>query len=80
MSVVRIIVVDPFPRAGESDLVIYQVPERSRAFEILTEILSKEGIEFVTIEAEHHQISEEERRRRGRESQRRRREKLRQAK
>lgn len=71
MSVIRIIAVDPFPRAGESDLVIYQVPEKSRAFEILTEMLAKEGIEFVTIEAEHHRMPEEERKRRKLESVRR---------
>lgn len=64
MAVVRVIAVDPFPRADESDLVIYQVPERSRAYELLTELLSKEGIEFVTIEAEHNAMPEEERKRR----------------
>lgn len=69
--IVRIIAVDPFPRADESDLVVYQVPERSRAYELLTELLSKEGIEFVTIDAEHNAMPAEERRRRNAESARR---------
>ena len=49
--IIRIIVVDPLPRQGESDLVVYQVPEHSRAFELLADLLTKEGLEWTTLES-----------------------------
>jgi hypothetical protein len=48
--IVRIIAVDPRPRKGESDLVVYQVPEHSRSHELLVEVFKEAGIEVVTIE------------------------------
>lgn len=47
--IVRIIAVDPRPRKGESDLLIYQVPEHSRAHELLLELFADAKIENVTI-------------------------------
>ena len=49
--IIRIIVVDPLPRQGESDLVVYQVLEHSRAFELLAGLLTKEGLEWTTLES-----------------------------
>lgn len=49
--IVRLIAVDPRPRVGESDLVVYQVPEHSRAIELLQEIFSDAKIEWAMIES-----------------------------
>lgn len=48
--IVRLIAVDPRPRKGESDLVVYQVPEHSRAHELLTEVFDVAKIEWALIE------------------------------
>jgi len=48
--IIRLIAVDPRPRQGESDLVVYQVPEHSRAHELLAELLDAAAIEWTTIE------------------------------
>jgi hypothetical protein len=48
--IVRLIAVDPRPRKGESDLVVYQVPEHSRAYELLTELMGEAKIEWALIE------------------------------
>lgn len=48
--IIRLIAVDPRPRQGESDLVVYQVPENSRAHELLVEAFGELGIEVVAIE------------------------------
>jgi hypothetical protein len=50
MSIIRLIAVDPRPRLGESDLVVYQVPEKSRAHELLVELLDAASIEHAVIE------------------------------
>lgn len=50
MAVVRVIAVDPFPRAGESDLLVYQVPENSRALELLQSLFNEKRIEWVLLE------------------------------
>lgn len=44
--ITRIIAVDPTPIAGRSDLLVYQVPENSREYKLLTEALSAAGIEW----------------------------------
>lgn len=49
--IVRLIAVDPRPRKGESDLVVYQVPENSRAHKLLEELLDEAGIEHALIES-----------------------------
>jgi hypothetical protein len=37
VAIIRLIVVDPSPREGiKTDLVVYQVPEHSREFGLLT--------------------------------------------
>lgn len=49
--IVRIAAVDPRPRNPHEDVVVYQVPENSRAYELLIEMLEKEGIDWVKIES-----------------------------
>lgn len=48
--IIRLIAVDPRPHKGESDLVIYQVPENSRAHKLLEELMDAAGIEHTLIE------------------------------
>lgn len=48
--IVRLIAVDPRPRKGESDLLVYQVPEKSRAEELLVELFEAAKIEWAKIE------------------------------
>lgn len=48
--IVRLIVVDPRPRKGESDLVVYQVPENSRAHQLLVELCEAAKLEVVLVE------------------------------
>lgn len=48
--IIRLIAVDPRPRKGESDLVVYQVPENSRAHQLLCELLDEAKIEWALIE------------------------------
>lgn len=50
MSIVRLIAVDPRPRIGEGDVVVYQVPEHSREIELLIELFSEHGIEHTVLE------------------------------
>lgn len=48
--IVRIIAVDPHPRKDSvDDIVVWQVPEKSRAAELLTELLDGAKIEHATI-------------------------------
>jgi hypothetical protein len=47
--IVRIIVVDPKPQLGRSDLLVYQVPERSREFAVLTELIGRAGLEWAVV-------------------------------
>ncbi len=47
--IVRLIAVDPRPRQGEGDVVVYQVPERSRAMELLCELLEDAKIEWTML-------------------------------
>lgn len=47
--IVRIIVVDPQPAAGRSDLLVYQVPENSREFAVLIAVFKSAGLEWETI-------------------------------
>lgn len=49
--IVRIVAVDPRPRKCTEDVVVYQVPEASRSYELLVELLEKEGIDWVKIES-----------------------------
>lgn len=48
MSIVRLVVVDPRPRKGESDIRVYQVPEKSREMELLVELFNDAGIEHAS--------------------------------
>lgn len=48
--IIRLIAVDPRPRKGESDLVVYQVPENSRAHQLLEELMDAAGIEHALLE------------------------------
>ena len=49
MSIIRIMVIDPRPRNAKDDTVVYQVPERSRAYELLLEMLETQGLEYVDV-------------------------------
>ena len=49
--IIRIIAVDPSPRDRARDLVVYQVPERSREFELLVWLFEREGIEYTVLES-----------------------------
>jgi hypothetical protein len=49
--IIRLIVVDPRPRKGKSDLLVFQVPEHSREMELLVELLNTAGIEHALLEA-----------------------------
>lgn len=52
MSIVRIIAVDPRPRRNsDTDLVVYQVPEKSRAAELLCELFDEAKIEWAVLES-----------------------------
>lgn len=49
--IIRLIAVDPRPRLNESDLVVYQVPEGSRAEQLLCELLEDAKIEWTKLES-----------------------------
>ena len=49
--IVRLIAVDPRPRPGEGDVVVYQVPEHSREIELLQELMNAAHIEWTVMEA-----------------------------
>lgn len=52
--IARIIAVDPRPRPPKNgvldDVVVYQVPEHSRAYELLIELLDSEHIEHTRLD------------------------------
>lgn len=50
--ITRIIVIGPQPRDPRDDVIVYQVPEHSRAMELLTSLLDGAGLEWVTIESQ----------------------------
>lgn len=48
--IIRLLAVDPRPAPGaESDVVVYQVPENSRAHKLLEELLDMAKIEHTTL-------------------------------
>ena len=49
MSISRVIVLDPEPPADKSDMLVFQVPEHSREFALLTSLFDKAGLEWVEI-------------------------------
>lgn len=49
--IIRVIAIDPDPRDPRDDVIVYQVPEKSRAHELLVELLERHGIEHVEIES-----------------------------
>lgn len=49
--IVRMIAVDPRPRKGEQDLRVYQVPEKSREFELLSELFDAAKIEWTVVQS-----------------------------
>ena len=50
--IVRVIVIDPNPRDPRDDVVVYQVPEKSRAFELLMDMLDCMKLEHVVINSD----------------------------
>jgi hypothetical protein len=48
--IIRILVVDPHPRDPRDDIVVYQVPEKSRAHELLLELLEDANLEYAQID------------------------------
>lgn len=59
MAISRIIAVDPSPRLNEGDIIVYQVPEHSRAEELLCEMLEARQIEWAKIEAKQRNGNKE---------------------
>lgn len=53
--IIRLIAVDPRPRADRSDLLVYQVPENSREHRLLEECFSTLGIEHAVVAAPRKQ-------------------------
>lgn len=49
--IIRIVVVDPDPPEPHDDVLVYQVPENSRAMALLIQLLQDSGIEHTTIES-----------------------------
>jgi hypothetical protein len=49
--IIRVIVIDPRPRDPRDDVIVYQVPEKSRAHELLIEMLEDRRLEFVEIQS-----------------------------
>jgi hypothetical protein len=47
----RIMVVDPQPDPQRGDILVYQVPEKSREFKLLTELFSAAGLEWTVVES-----------------------------
>jgi hypothetical protein len=47
--IIRLIAVDPSPRLGKSDVLVYQVPENSREYEFLIKLLDGARIEWTTL-------------------------------
>lgn len=47
--IIRVIAVDPVAPAGKEDLVVWQVPENSRALELLTAGLAAQKIEWTLL-------------------------------
>lgn len=47
--IIRLLVVDPQPRDLRDDIVIYQVPEKSRAHELLIEMCDERGLDHTTV-------------------------------
>lgn len=53
MSIIRVIAIDPKPRPGtHSDVLVYQVPENSREYELLLDMLTAAGLEWTKIASE----------------------------
>lgn len=51
--IVRLIAQDPRPRVGsKTDLVVYQVPEKSREIELIQELFDSAGIVWTILESQ----------------------------
>lgn len=51
--IIRVMAVDPRPRPNSKhDIVVYQLPEKSREFELLTELFDKARIDWTMIKSE----------------------------
>lgn len=51
MPITRLVVVDPDPPpAATDDVLTYQVPGNSRAYELLIQLFEEAGIDFVEVE------------------------------
>ena len=46
MTIIRIVALDPSPRTTACDLITWQVPENSRAYELLVEMLEARDIDY----------------------------------
>ena len=51
--IIRIMVLDPAPRNPQDDIIVYQVPEHSRAHELLVEMVEAQGYDHVLIESSY---------------------------
>lgn len=49
--IIRLMAIDPRPRPGSTtDVVVYQLPEKSREYELLVELLEQHNISWATLE------------------------------
>ena len=49
--IIRVMAIDPNPRKdSKHDVLVYQVPEKSREYELLIQMFSECGIEYQLIE------------------------------
>ena len=55
--IIRLIAVDPNPELGHSDILVYQVPENSREFKLLSRLLDEAHIEWCIIESSRHRTT-----------------------
>lgn len=50
--IVRLMAIDPAPRVGShTDVVVYQIPENSREYELLTTLFDKANIEWTVLKS-----------------------------
>ncbi len=47
--IIRILVVDPDPKNPIDDVIVYQVPEKSRQEQLLTKLLDDAGLDWTRV-------------------------------
>lgn len=60
--IIKIIAVDPKPEDSDADVIVYQVPENSRAAELLLELLQDADIECGIVDGNASKLKRKRRR------------------